>query len=50
VSDSDGGRHPAELPAEPLLGIQKLAASNRHVRALKRLKDVLSAMPGFFEL
>ncbi|HZT83429.1 MAG TPA: sigma-70 family RNA polymerase sigma factor, partial [Gemmataceae bacterium] len=32
-----------------VLGIQKSAASNRYVRALKRLKDVLSAMPGFFE-
>jgi RNA polymerase sigma-70 factor, ECF subfamily len=30
-----------------VLGIQKTAASNRYVRALKRLKDVLSAKPGF---
>jgi RNA polymerase sigma-70 factor (ECF subfamily) len=30
------------------LGIQKTAASNRYVRALKRLKEVLSSMPGFF--
>jgi len=32
-----------------VLGIQKSAASNRYVRALKRLKDLLSSMPGFFE-
>jgi RNA polymerase sigma-70 factor (ECF subfamily) len=31
-----------------VLGIQKSAASNRYVRALKRLKEVLSSMPGFF--
>jgi RNA polymerase sigma-70 factor (ECF subfamily) len=32
-----------------VLGIQKAAASNRYVRALKRLKDVLTSTPGFFE-
>jgi RNA polymerase sigma-70 factor (ECF subfamily) len=32
-----------------VLGIQKSAASNRYLRALKRLKDVLSSMPGFWE-
>ena len=32
-----------------VLGLQKAAASNRYVRALKRLKDVLSSMPGFFD-
>jgi RNA polymerase sigma-70 factor (ECF subfamily) len=32
-----------------LLGIQKAAASNRYIRALKRLKEVLSSMPGFFD-
>jgi RNA polymerase sigma-70 factor (ECF subfamily) len=32
-----------------VLGLQKAAASNRYVRALKRLKEVLSSMPGFFE-
>jgi RNA polymerase sigma-70 factor (ECF subfamily) len=32
-----------------VLGLQKAAASNRYVRALRRLKEVLSAMPGFFE-
>jgi RNA polymerase sigma-70 factor (ECF subfamily) len=32
-----------------VLGLQKAAASNRYIRALKRLKDVLSNMPGFFE-
>jgi len=32
-----------------VLGLQKAAASNRYIRALKRLKEVLSSMPGFFE-
>ncbi len=32
-----------------VLGIQKSAASNRYIRALKRLKEVLSTMPGFFD-
>ena len=32
-----------------VLGLQKSAASNRYIRALKRLKDVLSSTPGFFE-
>jgi RNA polymerase sigma-70 factor, ECF subfamily len=32
-----------------VLGIRKSAASNRYVRALKRLKDILSGMPGFFD-
>lgn len=32
-----------------VLGIQKTAASNRYVRALMRLRDVLSSIPGFFE-
>jgi RNA polymerase sigma-70 factor (ECF subfamily) len=32
-----------------VLGIQKSAASNRYVRALERLRDVLSGMPGFFD-
>ncbi len=30
-----------------ILGLQKAAASNRYVRALKRLTDILSTMPGF---
>jgi RNA polymerase sigma-70 factor (ECF subfamily) len=33
-----------------VLGIQKTAASNRYIRALKRLKDVLSTIPGFLNL
>jgi RNA polymerase sigma-70 factor (ECF subfamily) len=33
-----------------VLGLQKAAASNRYVRALKRLKDVLVNMPGFFDV
>src|SRR5690242_10158075 len=32
-----------------VLGLQKAAASNRYVRALRRLKEVLSSMPGFFD-
>jgi RNA polymerase sigma-70 factor (ECF subfamily) len=32
-----------------VLGISKTAASNRYIRALKRLKDSLAGMPGFFE-
>ena len=31
-----------------VLGLSKAAASNRYVRALKRLKEILSAMPGVF--
>jgi RNA polymerase sigma-70 factor, ECF subfamily len=31
-----------------ILGISKTAASNRYIRALKRLKDALAGMPGFF--
>jgi RNA polymerase sigma-70 factor (ECF subfamily) len=30
-----------------VLGIQKAAASNRYVRALKRLREILAATPGF---
>jgi RNA polymerase sigma-70 factor (ECF subfamily) len=33
-----------------VLGLQKAAASNRYIRALKRLKEVLASMPGFFEM
>jgi RNA polymerase sigma-70 factor (ECF subfamily) len=32
-----------------VLGIAKTAASNRYVRALKRLKDSLAGMPGFLD-
>jgi RNA polymerase sigma-70 factor (ECF subfamily) len=32
-----------------VLGIRKTAASNRYIRALERLKDVLSALPGLSE-
>jgi RNA polymerase sigma-70 factor (ECF subfamily) len=31
-----------------VLGLQKGAASNRYIRALKRLKNLLSGVPGFF--
>ena len=30
-----------------VLGLRKSAASNRYVRALKRLKELLAAVPGF---
>ena len=30
-----------------VLGLQKTAASNRYVRALKRLRSILQSMPGF---
>ena len=32
-----------------VLGIKRSAAANRYVRALKRLKDVLAAIPGFLD-
>jgi RNA polymerase sigma-70 factor (ECF subfamily) len=32
-----------------VLGIQKAAASNRYTRALRRLKELLEALPGGFE-
>jgi RNA polymerase sigma-70 factor (ECF subfamily) len=32
-----------------VLGIQKAAASNRYLRALKRLKDTLATIPGLLE-
>ncbi|WP_165073637.1 sigma-70 family RNA polymerase sigma factor [Paludisphaera rhizosphaerae] len=32
-----------------VLGLEKTAASNRYIRALKRLRDVMATMPGFFE-
>ena len=31
-----------------VLGLEKSAASKRYIRALSRLKQILSAMPGFF--
>ncbi len=42
-------RHFEELSnteAAAVLGLQKSAASNRHVRALKRLKEILDGTPG----
>ena len=32
-----------------VLGLEKTAASNRYIRALKRLKEALATIPGFFE-
>jgi RNA polymerase sigma-70 factor, ECF subfamily len=31
-----------------ILGLEKTAASNRYIRALKRLKSILAGLPGFF--
>jgi RNA polymerase sigma-70 factor (ECF subfamily) len=45
-------RHFEELSNDEtaeILGLQKAAASNRYVRALKRLRGILRAMPGFSE-
>jgi RNA polymerase sigma-70 factor (ECF subfamily) len=33
-----------------VLGLQKAAASNRYIRALRRLKELVDALPGGFEL
>jgi RNA polymerase sigma-70 factor, ECF subfamily len=32
-----------------VLGLQKAAASNRYVRAMRRLTDILAAIPGFLD-
>jgi hypothetical protein len=32
-----------------MLGLEPTAASNRYIRALKRLKQILAGLPGFFE-
>ena len=32
-----------------VLGIDPSAASNRHVRALRRLRQILKSIPGFFD-
>jgi RNA polymerase sigma-70 factor (ECF subfamily) len=45
-------RHLEELSnteTAQVLGLDKAAASNRYVRALKRLKEILAVMPGFLE-
>lgn len=45
-------RHFEELTNDEtaeVLGIKRAAASNRYVRALKRLKEALGAAPGFFD-
>lgn len=45
-------RHFEELTNDEtaeVLGLQKAAASNRYVRALKRLRGILRTMPGFSE-
>ena len=43
-------RHLEELnnhETAQVLGISKTAASNRYIRAIKRLKDALADIPGF---
>lgn len=35
--------------AAQVLGLSKSAASNRYIRALKRMKDILTGLPGFAE-
>ncbi len=45
-------RHFEQLSNEEtalVLGLKKSAASNRYVRALRRLKEILSAVPGLRE-
>ena len=45
-------RHFEELTnaeAARVLGLEETAASNRYIRALKRLKEILAGLPGFFE-
>jgi RNA polymerase sigma-70 factor (ECF subfamily) len=32
-----------------VLGLEPTAASNRYIRALRRLKDVLAGLPGFLD-
>jgi RNA polymerase sigma-70 factor, ECF subfamily len=42
-------RHFEELSnseAATVLGLSKTAASNRYIRALKRLKEILATLPG----
>jgi RNA polymerase sigma-70 factor (ECF subfamily) len=41
--------HLSNAEAAEVLGLTKTAASNRYIRALKRLKEILSAIPGFVE-
>ena len=38
---------PSNDETAAVLGIRKSAASNRYVRALKRLKEILADVPGF---
>ena len=45
-------RHFEELSngeAAEVLGLTKTAASNRYIRALRRLKEILSSIPGLKE-
>jgi len=40
---------PGNTETAEVLGIGKTAACNRYLRALKRLREILSAIPGFLE-
>jgi RNA polymerase sigma-70 factor (ECF subfamily) len=42
--------HLSNDEAALVLGVKKATASQRYVRALKRLKEVLSAIPGLRDL
>jgi RNA polymerase sigma-70 factor (ECF subfamily) len=33
-----------------VLGLEPTAASNRYIRALRRLKDILAGLPGFLDI
>ena len=39
--------HLTNAETAQVLGLKKSAASNRYIRALRRLKEILSAIPGF---
>jgi RNA polymerase sigma-70 factor (ECF subfamily) len=39
----------SNVEAAEVLGIQERAASNRYIRALRRLKDILSTVPGLLD-
>ena len=41
--------HLSNDEAAQVLGLSKSAASNRYIRALKRLKEILSSIPGLRE-
>ncbi len=42
-------RSSATARSAQVLGLSKSAASNRYIRALERLKEILKGIPGFLE-